>query len=546
MKRHTLFERLNRLPTWAIVGAILVVASFLRLYRLDSIPPSPYWEETALGYDAYSIAKTGKDFHGNPYPILAFPSFGDYKPSGYFYAIVPFVQLLGLNIWAVRLPSALAGIISVGLMYLIGSALFEKRVGMIASALLAISPWALQFSRGGWEVNFALMLVLVGVWMALVARKRPWLLLISVMFFVASMYTYHAARLFAPLVGGLGGLLLLWSWFKGKGRSLQNLLPLVISGLLAVTLVMPLVLNLKSSTVSSRFDATSIFTDPGPVLESNKQIELHGNTKLAHIVYNRYWYYGAIALKAFVSHFSPDFLFVRGDGNLRHGIAVMGLLYPIDAFFLIVATGAMLLKRERKLILLLLCLACAGIAPALVTPAPHALRFLFALPTFTLFTAYGIVEFTRHCRFNQLTARKIGVGMIYLLCFLLYVRYYYRAYPIKAAADWQYGYQQLYQTVSTLKKPGEKVYITTEYGRPSMYYLFYTAYDPAKEQAAEPHVPKDQLELLQVDDYYFLKIVPSGVSGLVASSPHLVDANATILATIKSLDGATVWVIWRK
>jgi len=86
--------------------AVLILAAVLRFYHLGFNPPSPYWEEAALGYDAYSILKTGKDFHGHSWPLIAFESFGDYKPSLYFYATVPSVAIFGLNTFAVRFPSA--------------------------------------------------------------------------------------------------------------------------------------------------------------------------------------------------------------------------------------------------------------------------------------------------------------------------------------------------------------------------------------------------------------------------------------------------------
>ena len=87
-----------------LLMSILLVAASLRLVALSTNPPSTYWDETSLGYDAYSLLKTGKDYHGNPFPILAFPSFGDYKPSLYFYAIVPFMAVLGTTTLAIRLP----------------------------------------------------------------------------------------------------------------------------------------------------------------------------------------------------------------------------------------------------------------------------------------------------------------------------------------------------------------------------------------------------------------------------------------------------------
>ena len=540
------FKILGRVvPSWLILSVIVLLASFLRLYKLDSIPASPYWEETALGYDAFSISKTGKDFHGNSYPLLSCPSFGDYKPSGYFYVLAPVVHTLGLNIFAVRLPSAVAGIISTTLLFFIAKELFDEQTGIIASAVFAVSPWSLQFSRGGWEVNLALMFVILGGWLLLVSRRRSWALPLSVLALGVSMYTYHAARVYAPLIGILGGLLLLRIWWQRKMMTKGNMMIVLMSFLLALGIVLPLVINLKSSSVSSRFDATSVFTDPTPVLQSNKQIVIHGNTKVARIMYHRYWFYGALVLRGYIAHFSPSFLFLRGDGNLRHSTVSFGLLYPLDAFFILLSVWYLVSRREKRLLILVLCVLFAGIAPALVAPTPHALRFLFALPGFTLLTAYGIREFTKHCRFNEVDIRRTGLTLLYAFLISAYLGFYYRSYAAKSAGDWQYGYKQMYEAVARDKKRGEDVYITREQGRPSMYYLFYSSYDPQVLQQKEPMLPKDQLELLQVDDYHFVDSIPQ-VNGLFVSSVGKVDPKAQVLDTIKSLDSSVVWVIWRR
>src|SRR3990167_8199615 len=93
----------------AVIGLIVALGTFLRLYHLETLPPSLYWEEAALGYDALSISQTGKDYHGNTMPVVAFPSFGDYKPSAYFYAAAVAIKTLGSTDFAVRLPSAASG-----------------------------------------------------------------------------------------------------------------------------------------------------------------------------------------------------------------------------------------------------------------------------------------------------------------------------------------------------------------------------------------------------------------------------------------------------
>ena len=167
---------------WVIlVGAgILALAFYLRFYKLTSIPPSPYWEEVALGYDAYSISQTLKDHHGNFLPLVSFESFGDWKPSGYFYILVPFVKLLGLKLLVVRLPSALAGMaIVVGVAVLIWILVKETKLfahlrkktqtrfvylaSFVAMFIAAVSSWGIMFSRAAWEANLSTAFLLWGV-----------------------------------------------------------------------------------------------------------------------------------------------------------------------------------------------------------------------------------------------------------------------------------------------------------------------------------------------------------------------------------------------
>ena len=101
-----------------ILIVILVLSAVLRLYSLDEFPSGLNADEAAIGYNAYSLLRTGRDEHGNAWPIV-FKSFGDYKPGGYFYLVVPLVKIIGLNILAVRLPSALLGVLSVWLIYVL-------------------------------------------------------------------------------------------------------------------------------------------------------------------------------------------------------------------------------------------------------------------------------------------------------------------------------------------------------------------------------------------------------------------------------------------
>jgi len=57
---------------------IFFIGFLIRFYLSSTYPPL-LWDEAALGYNSYSILKTGKDEYGSVLPII-FKSFGDYKP----------------------------------------------------------------------------------------------------------------------------------------------------------------------------------------------------------------------------------------------------------------------------------------------------------------------------------------------------------------------------------------------------------------------------------------------------------------------------------
>src|SRR3989304_7288957 len=95
---------------------ILVLAASLRLGAISRFPAGLNADEAALGYNAYSLLLTGRDEHGNLFPVNL-ESFADYKPALYAYLSVPLVKIFGLTEFAVRLPSAIFGILAVFLIY---------------------------------------------------------------------------------------------------------------------------------------------------------------------------------------------------------------------------------------------------------------------------------------------------------------------------------------------------------------------------------------------------------------------------------------------
>ena len=174
---------------------IVFLAAILRLMNLSSNPPALNWDEVSHGYNAYSVLKTGSDEWGKLLPTI-FQAYGDYKLPVYIYLTTLSQLLLGLTSIAVRLPSALAGITTVIFTYLLVKKLFNKeKLALLSAFLVAIEPWSLFLSRGAFEANLSLALIIAGVYLFTTKNK-----LLSFLLLGLSLWTYNSARVFVPLL----------------------------------------------------------------------------------------------------------------------------------------------------------------------------------------------------------------------------------------------------------------------------------------------------------------------------------------------------------
>ena len=202
-----------------VLGGVILLAFLLRVVALDRYSVGFTPDEASFGYDAYSLLTTGKDQWGHSWPLVL-ESFGDFKPPFYAYLTIPFVWLLGLSKVAVRLPNALLGTAAVYVTYLLVSELVSygsrvtsykkedntqhatrSRLTAIAAALLlAISPWHVMMSRGAFEANLTTFFLPLGILLFLKGLKNPKFLLWSSIVFGLNLFTYHSARLVAPVL----------------------------------------------------------------------------------------------------------------------------------------------------------------------------------------------------------------------------------------------------------------------------------------------------------------------------------------------------------
>lgn len=459
--------------------AILILGGLLRLWGLGSNPPGLYWDEVSLGWNAYSILKTGMDEHGRFFPIDTFYAFGDYKPPAYIYAVVPTIFLFGLNEFAIRLPSALAGIGLIFITYLLGKELFNKKIGFIASWLIATSPWSLMLSRAGFESNLATSFNALGVLFFLWAvRKNPRWLFLAIISFVLATYTFNANRVISPLL--LTAMSLIYF-----NKALKNWKIWTAGVALGILLILPMIGHLRSPQGKLRWQEVNIFSDLKVVENSNNWRQMDNYSWRSKIIHHRYWGYTSLFLSHYLDHFSLNYLFLDGDPNPRLNIPNTGEMYLIELPFLVIGLICLFkINKFRTISVLGVWWLLAVIPAGMARETPHALRSASVLPVPQIITAIGLIWLIRQIRrIGQIRIRRILLflfGFMFLASLLYYQFIYWRNYPREWAGEWLTGYKPLVKYISEIQNKYQTVYVTPDLGRPYVYFLFYNQFDPKK------------------------------------------------------------------
>lgn len=481
---------------------VIVLAVFLRFWQLGQVPVSPDWDEAALGYNAYSILKTGRDEYGTFLP-RALRSYDDYKPPLYAYLTIPSVAVFGLNIWAVRFPSAIMGSLAVFGTYFFVLKLFREQeaknneqskkanrnyatfVALVSTLLLAISPWHLQFSRIAFEANVGVALNILGVFAFFAGlTSLPWMA-ISAFVFGLALYAYHSERIFVPLLV----LTLAILWRKELFRDYRKVVLGLIIGLMTILPLLPVVTDKTSLT---RLKGTSSLSDTtGLLMRSVKKLQQdqkNGN-RWGALFDNRRIVYATTLIDGYISHYSFRWLFLTGD-NDRHHAPDNGLLYLWELPFLLWGIVALWRRGGRVSTLLFTWFFIAPIAASPTSETPHAIRTLVFLPTFQIFTAVGVLQAVDLVKMYVGSGSKfrrwivwVGVAMgaaAILGNIIFYFHMYYGHLNYEDSRFWQYGYEQAVRYAEANKSRYQKIVVSIKLEQPHMFFLFYTKYDPGK------------------------------------------------------------------
>jgi len=354
-----------------ILLLIFLIAAALRLHGLvQESPPG-------LEHDEVAHWLINRDILSGEHGIYFSEAYG--HEAGYHYVQSLFILMLGDNILALRLPSALAGILLIAVSFTVARQLFDLRTAIISAALLAVLLWPVFYSRLG--LRAISLPVLSGLslyfwWQGWTRVKNPTpknksragrfsskgYYTIAAILAGLSLYTYFASRV-VPI---FYLLLFLYLFFFHRADFRESWTGIFRFIFIFFILAMPLTLYLLNN--------------PGAeprISEVNSPLLALLDGNIRPVIEN--------ALKV-IAMFG-----VRGDPLWRQNVAFLPVFEPIIALFFYIGLAISLWRwREPRYALLILWLFTAAIPSIVTIDAPSSIRMINALPVIAIFPVIGL------------------------------------------------------------------------------------------------------------------------------------------------------------
>lgn len=270
-------HRMKRHVYCLLFGSLLFFVIFLRVFHIATVPLGMHIDESGLGLNAWSIANFGTDRYGNFMPVCPSNFYGE-QSAFYTWFCALLVKIFGLNIYTLRMPAAVMGVLSV----LFGSLLIREKWGekgfFTGMALLGIFPYFVMNSRYALDCN-AMLGSLAAALYCLVRlvkkaereqnRKLYGQFALTGVLFGITLYTYIIAAIVAAVFCIIFGCCYLL--YKKDGRLLR-LKQLFFLGLPLGIMVVPLLLVVLVNYLGLEPIVTPFFSIPKMITNRTEEV----------------------------------------------------------------------------------------------------------------------------------------------------------------------------------------------------------------------------------------------------------------------------------
>lgn len=447
--------------------AIMFIAISLRIFKLFSNSAWLNQDEASIGYDAFALLNYGIDRNGTSFPVHLI-AWGSGQNALYAYLSMPFIAIFGLCSFSVRIVNFIAVIGSIAAVYHICRDLFDKKVGLIAMALTAISPWSVMISTWGLESNVFPSLFVFALFFLVKALKKPYKICFSAAIFSLCLYSYGSAYVAVPI------FLLLSVIFIIKNK----LIPIKwISIAFAIFVIMSIPIGLF--IIINKFGLNSIHLGPItiPSMAQNSRINaLMDIPNPAKLIFNLIY-----------------ICVLQDDKTFLNNVTPFGWVYIISVPFCILGFFETVKSKVRTHKLILFAFISAAILFLFLNYINSNRINCIFIPVI-IFTAIGINSVAT----NKKTAVAILCSYV-IFCSAFTIKFYSNSYTNSQNSN-------LYESLGTAIKYADSItedqtiYVTNDVTMPYIYVLFYTKENP-HEYINTVKFEEGRSDFLQVESF---------------------------------------------
>ncbi len=267
---------------------------------------------------------------------------------------------------------------------------------------------------------------------------------------------------------------------------------LILFVIFGVLVVMPMGLSIIINPSSLNRAKSTSFTsnvDFAPFTAKRVEVDRQNKDYIGLAIDNRRAVYVRQVAGGYISHFDPNWLFIKGD-QPRHHAPGMGLLYLWEIPFLLIGIYFIIFhdKFDKKSKIFIFTWLLISIIPAAITnDVPHAGRTLNSIPTFQILTAAGLLAsylFLNETVKNKITRYSlfIAFALIVAFNFVYFLNQYFVQQNYFSSKDWQYGWKEAIGYVNSVSNQYERVVVTnvTPLDQSYAFFLFNMKYPPQK------------------------------------------------------------------
>ncbi|MFH1967336.1 MAG: hypothetical protein ABIJ03_02400, partial [Patescibacteria group bacterium] len=230
------------------------------------------------------------------------------------------------------------------------------------------------------------------------------------------------------------------------------------------------------------------------ILRANQIQAIFSQSLISRVLYHRETFRAEQIFRNMTAHLTPDFLYLSGDANLRHGTGEQGLMSIVLMPFGILGIWY-LWKVNKSLLIFLIGWWAVALLPASIPQlVPHALRSLNAWMPMVLMHAFGLF-FLWQSRYHIWFWLVAGL-LILNTCVFMYE--YQTQYSLDSSADFQLGYDQTAKYVASQQNDFTKIWVIPFDGRWFVWLLSAQNQPPT----LQPELFRDKYQISRVANVY--------------------------------------------